>query len=85
MIADIGSSIKLLLGSDVTLLCDAQGLPKPKTSWTSNGEVLGYGKRLQLKNLKNDNPVNYTCTALNLGGKVSRHSSITMLSKYLLI
>ena len=83
LVSDIGSNIKVLFGSDITLICDSRGLPTPNTTWTSNGTYLGEGERLLLTNMEKADPVIYTCTAENLAGKVSRDSSVTILSKLL--
>ena len=81
-IYSVGGSVKAIRGEDVTLLCGHVGDPKPRLSWTYQGQPIvsgshldvsrgGFGKvdgGLVIKDAQRINSGNYTCTVSNIHG-----------------
>lgn len=94
----IGDSLYILSGSDVSVNCIARGTPPPVISWRWNGrEVtpgerrgqliisqLSEGSRLTIKQLTSENAGQYECVAKNTGGADRITSSITVLGAFCL-
>ncbi|XP_071981860.1 hemicentin-2 isoform X2 [Engystomops pustulosus] len=75
-------------GSSVTFTCEAHGSPLPSLSWEKNGEPLnlqsnllpnGLGSRLHLESVHAGDSGLYSCTALNVARKVSKHFRLIVL------
>ena len=90
---EIGDSLFVLSGSDVSIDCIASGTPPPVLNWRWNGrEVisgarrgqiviteLSEGSRLTIQHLTSENAGQYECVATNTGGADRIASSITVL------
>ena len=71
---------RVLVGTDVTLRCEASGNPTPVMSWEKDGEeiiptenlieISTNGSLLTIRNVTTDNAGWYTCTASNKVGRV---------------
>ncbi|XP_059824907.1 carcinoembryonic antigen-related cell adhesion molecule 5-like [Hypanus sabinus] len=56
----------ITLGTNVTLECSAQSIPRPEFKWFFNGETLDHrGPKLDLVEVRRNNSGNYTCHAYN--------------------
>ena len=84
---EIGSDAKKYVGDTIALHCNSSGHPKPTTTWTLDGRTVQHGSLdsvelrdsaqiLTVLNAAVDHSGNYTCTATNPAGSVSRTSSI---------
>ncbi|CAB4069469.1 HMCN [Lepeophtheirus salmonis] len=80
--------IRTLEGTNVTVNCQANGLPIPKISWTNNGvQILkGDDRRtvsplgdLTIHYVSLNDQGNYTCTATNIYGSISTQSTIEVI------
>ncbi|KAG5850585.1 hypothetical protein ANANG_G00084020 [Anguilla anguilla] len=70
-------------GSDVTLQCEAEGVPRPALSWLKDGRpvvsgrgvlILNEGRLLQIKDSKVSDTGRYVCVAVNVAGQAdSKH------------
>ncbi|XP_039614103.1 ADAMTS-like protein 1 isoform X4 [Polypterus senegalus] len=85
VMADVGSTVKVLLGANVTLRCQAEGIPKPKISWS-----FLHGKSEAIHHpVKNDSVLvgnaslrdegHYVCRAANLHGQVTAMTHLLLL------
>ncbi|QQP49462.1 Hemicentin1like, partial [Caligus rogercresseyi] len=82
--------VRTLEGSNVTVACQANGLPIPKVSWSRKGLPLtsedGHISISPLGDLSiyfvslNDQG-NYTCSASNIYGSISTHSTIEVIQR----
>lgn len=89
----IGDSLYILSGSDVSIDCIARGTPPPVINWRWDGrEVisgarrgqlliadLSEGSRLSVQKFTTENAGQYECVATNTGGADRIASSITVL------
>ncbi|CAL8251670.1 unnamed protein product [Boreogadus saida] len=75
------------LGSVVTLLCEASGVPVPSTSWLKDGTPIESslqwqwsvrGNRLELGPLTLSHAGRYTCLAKNSGGEAKKDYTLTV-------
>ncbi|CAL8343147.1 unnamed protein product [Lota lota] len=75
------------LGSVVTLLCEASGVPVPSTTWLKDGTPIESslqwqwsvrGNRLELGPLTLSHAGRYTCLARNSGGEAQRDYALTV-------
>ncbi|XP_075041291.1 hemicentin-2 [Mixophyes fleayi] len=80
--------VTAIKGSSVTFTCEAHGSPLPSLSWEKDGEPLnlqsnllpnGLGTRLYLESVQASHSGLYSCTALNVARKVSKHFRLTVL------
>ena len=71
-------------GMNATLLCAAMGVPQPRVTWRSKGEML---TRVQhatniatfvIINVAQANSGMYTCFASNAAGISSKHANLTV-------
>lgn len=73
----IGSSVRAVTGSVLTLTCDASGLPNPELVWTKDDLIIkANGTRLIINGTKKTDSGVYECTATNLAGSKSERSVI---------
>lgn len=91
----IGDSLKVLAGSDVSIDCLAHGTPPPIISWRRNGKdvrssgrrgqfvitELSEGSRLAIKQITSQITGHFECVATNTGGADRTASSITVLGE----
>ena len=89
----IGDSLNILSGSDISIDCIASGTPPPVLKWRWNGrEVISRsktkkfiiteitdGSRLSIQQLTSENEGQYECVATNTGGADRIASVITVL------
>ena len=76
---DVGSTIRSLDKNNITLRCNANGLPKPSISWSRDGNIVQTGSPiLRLIAAKKGDTGSYTCIAENLAGKIDKISEITV-------
>lgn len=90
---EIGDSLHVLSGSDVSIDCVARGTPRPVINWRWNGRdvISGSrrgqyavtdipdGSRLTIWQMLAGNAGQYECVAINTGGADRRASAITIL------
>ena len=64
-------------GTDVTLECEAEGVPRPAITWLKDGrpvthgngaQVLSDGRLLQIREARVSDTGRYTCVAVNVAG-----------------
>ena len=87
--AGVGSKIDALKGATITIICEVKGVPKPKVSWTKDGQnispdervVLGPNGTLIIRDSTVDDSDNYTCTARSRTGQSSSTSPVAVLGK----
>ncbi|KAM4722858.1 hemicentin-1 [Rhinophrynus dorsalis] len=85
------SDVSIDIGSDLTLLCSARGIPEPKINWKRLNSTSPHSKPLsyqynsqqkagvlQIKNLWVGDEGGYTCEAENLFGKVQTQFTVTV-------
>ncbi|KAG9473293.1 hypothetical protein GDO78_019504 [Eleutherodactylus coqui] len=86
--SDRTEEVTAVQGSSVTFTCEAHGSPLPSLSWEKNGEPLnlqsnllpnGLGTRLYLESIHAGDSGLYSCTALNVARKVSKHFRLIVL------
>ncbi len=70
-------------GGNVSLSCDATGVPQPQLSWLVNGlplrpsprvRVHSAGRALHISDARDEDAATYTCAAVNIAG-VARHDT----------
>ncbi|XP_028851746.1 hemicentin-1 isoform X2 [Denticeps clupeoides] len=80
-------SVTQNLGSHVTLLCEATGVPVPSISWLKDGTPIETslqwqwsvrGNRLELGPLQLSHAGTYTCVAKNTEGQTQKNYSVTV-------
>ncbi|XP_036834633.1 hemicentin-1 isoform X2 [Oncorhynchus mykiss] len=73
-----GNDITMTRGGDITLQCEADGVPRPAVTWLKDGrpitgqrgaQVLNEGRLLQIKDAKVSDTGRYTCVAVNVAGQ----------------
>ncbi|MBN3312119.1 HMCN1 protein, partial [Atractosteus spatula] len=74
----IPREVTVTRGTDVTLQCEAEGVPRPALTWLKDGhplvngrgvQVLNEGRLLQIKNSKVSDTGRYMCVAVNVAGQ----------------
>ena len=53
--------------NNVTMVCEAEGVPEPTVTWkkAGNDTIVGYGEKFTIVNTKGSDDGKYTCTARN--------------------
>lgn len=89
----IGASIISRANVAITIVCQADGKPQPKITWTMNGvpvvpdnvvKVLG-GGRIRIKSLSDEYVAIYQCRAENAYGVATASSKITVYGKIMIL
>ncbi|XP_073439014.1 hemicentin-1 [Dendrobates tinctorius] len=81
--------VTVIEGSLISLVCDSSGIPAPALTWTKNGfplnpedsgriRYLSGGRHLQISMAVKTDEAEYTCTAINTAGIVTRHYNVTV-------
>ncbi|XP_069093155.1 hemicentin-2 isoform X1 [Pleurodeles waltl] len=87
--AESTEDVAVLVGSAVTLTCEALGTPRPALSWVKDGEPFtlrnnlitnGLGTRLHLEHVRASDAGLYSCVAVNPAGKVSKHFRLSVMA-----
>ncbi|XP_036375886.1 hemicentin-1 [Megalops cyprinoides] len=74
-------------GNDVTLQCEAEGVPRPALTWLKDGRpvasgrgvlILNEGRLLQIKDSKVSDTGRYTCVAVNVAGQADSKHDLTV-------
>lgn len=94
----IGKNIVALSGTEITINCTVNGLPRPNVTWYKDGILLSvddyerfsvqknlYGSLLTVKKAEPSDSANYTCNATNLAGTTKKTSEVKVIGKILLI
>ena len=70
------------VGSNVELMCEADGVPEPSIEWTKNGYVMEgeTGTKLVIESLSEADVANYACNASNTGGYAYKNVYLNMLT-----
>lgn len=83
--SNVGGSIETLVGSNLLLVCNATGFPRPQVKWSKSGTTLPKDRRYIISNgnlkifgVKLDDSSAITCTATNLVGEDSATTEITI-------
>ena len=80
-------NVALTKGGDVTLQCDAEGVPRPAITWLKDGrpitgqhgaKVLNEGRLLKIKDAKVSDTGRYTCIAVNVAGQTDSKHDISV-------
>ena len=87
--AGVGSKIDALKGAAITITCEVKGVPKPKVSWTKDGQnispdervAVGSNGTLIIRDSTLDDSGNYMCTARSRTGQSSSTSPVAVLGK----
>lgn len=86
----IGSTLKTLTQTPITIKCTATGLSTPSYTWSKNSapikssrkfQVSQGGKELTLRDVTMDDSGIYRCTATNKAGKDTAKSPILLTGK----
>ncbi|XP_019904855.2 hemicentin-1 isoform X2 [Esox lucius] len=82
-----GNYITVTRGGDVTLQCEADGVPRPAVTWLKDGrpiigqrgaQVLNEGRLLQIKDAKVSDTGRYTCVAVNVVGQADDKHDVSV-------
>lgn len=73
-------------GGDVTLQCEADGVPRPAISWMKDGrpltgrraQILNEGRLLRIKGAQVADTGRYTCIAVNVAGQADRKYDVNV-------
>lgn len=77
--ATIGSPIRTLVGTRITLTCPATGSPTPKVSWKKGVVTLNQtGLYLTIDAVGSDGAGIYTCVTTNIAGSAEASSDIAV-------
>uniref|UniRef100_H3BDD4 ADAMTS like 1 n=1 Tax=Latimeria chalumnae TaxID=7897 RepID=H3BDD4_LATCH len=82
---DVGSTLKAILGSSITIRCQAAGVPKAEISWFKDHVMLlGVHSALQdgsllISNASLSDQGLYSCQAANLHGRATESTQLLML------
>ncbi|XP_060787017.1 hemicentin-1 isoform X2 [Neoarius graeffei] len=71
-------SITHTLGSHITLVCDASGIPAPSVSWVKDDVAVGSGSVLSLGPLELSHSGVYSCIAHNSEGETHKNYTLTI-------
>lgn len=75
----IGAKIIAIIDSNITLKCQADGLPLPKITWLHNGVLQRQnGRQFVISKASKIDTGTYQCTASNLAGTRSASSVVTV-------
>lgn len=78
----VGSSLLVLDKSNVTLSCEASGVPRPRVSWSKDGTPLNItSPLLELPLVESLDEGRYRCTATNLQGFDVRYTILSVIGK----
>ena len=86
----IGSTLKTLTQTPITINCSASGIPTPSYTWTQTGapivtsnnlEISRGGKQLTMRNVTLDDSGMYGCTASNKAGIDTASAPILLLGE----
>ncbi|KAL4635075.1 hemicentin-1 [Arapaima gigas] len=81
------SDVTVMKGNDVTLECEADGVPRPALTWLKDGRpvvssrdvlVLNESRLLQIRNSKISDTGRYVCVAINLAGQTDSKYNINV-------
>ncbi|MBN3302329.1 HMCN1 protein, partial [Amia calva] len=81
------SEVTVTHGSDVTMQCEAEGVPRPALTWLKDGRpvvsgrevlVLNEGRLLQIKDAKVSDTGRYTCVAVNVAGQADSKYDVSV-------
>ena len=75
-------------GDNVTLSCNASGVPPPRTAWIreKTGEVISSNKIHQITAIKSNESGNYVCLASNgIGRNSTKSCSVDVRCKYAIL
>ncbi|XP_074490966.1 hemicentin-1 isoform X1 [Sebastes fasciatus] len=79
------SSLTVIEGSLITLVCESSGIPPPSLTWRKDGSelkvdqrlrVLSGGRQLQISSAERTDTASYTCTASSAAGTTSKEYSL---------
>lgn len=79
--------VTVLRGLDITLQCEADGVPRPAITWLKDGrpissgsgaQILNEGRLLRLRDAKVVDTGRYTCIAVNEAGQTESKFDITV-------
>ncbi|XP_017573536.2 hemicentin-1 isoform X3 [Pygocentrus nattereri] len=79
--------VTVVRGGDVTLQCEADGVPRPAVTWLKDGrplgagsgvQVLSEGRLLHIKNAQVSHTGRYTCIAVNVAGQADSKYDVTV-------
>ena len=80
--ANVGSNVSTIIGSNITLVCDSEGVPKPQVKWKKDSLHLNVTATTYTVFASSLNASgNFSCVAENLGGYTVSTSTITVLGK----
>lgn len=74
-------------GGDITLQCEADGVPRPAISWMKDGrplstgsmaQILNEGRLLRIQDAQVADTGRYTCIAVNVAGKADRKYDVNV-------
>ncbi|XP_060737332.1 hemicentin-1 isoform X1 [Tachysurus vachellii] len=74
----VSESVTHTLGSHVTLVCDASGIPAPNVRWIKDGLAFGSGSMLSLGPLELSHSGVYTCIAHNSEGETHKNYTLSI-------
>ncbi|KAG8003177.1 Hemicentin-1, partial [Nibea albiflora] len=79
------SSLTVIEGGLITLVCESSGIPPPSLTWRKDGSelkldqrfrVLSGGRQLQISSAERTDTASYTCTASSTAGTTSKEYSL---------
>ena len=79
--------VTVIRGGNVSLLCDADGVPRPAVSWLKDGRpitgqpgvaVLDEGRLLQITAAKVSDTGRYSCVAVNAAGQADSRQDVSV-------
>lgn len=74
-------------GGDITLKCEADGVPRPAISWMKDGrplstgrkaQILNEGQLLRIQDAQVADTGRYTCIAVNVAGQADRKYDVNV-------
>ncbi|XP_061594740.1 hemicentin-1 [Cololabis saira] len=83
--SDEVSSLTVIEGGLITLVCESSGIPPPTLTWTKDGSelksdqrlrILSGGRQLQISSAERTDAASYTCTASSAAGTTSKEYSL---------
>nr|XP_034953253.1 ADAMTS-like protein 1 isoform X1 [Zootoca vivipara] len=82
--ADIGSTVKTILGANVTINCQVAGVPEAELTWFKNKIKLAPGHylqdgSLQIENVSLSDQGLYSCRAANIRGQITESTQLLVL------
>ena len=70
-------------GDNLTLTCNASGMPEPNVSWIKPGGQCQYGHMLEFTNINRSQAGEYQCEASNECGNGTETATIDVQCKYM--